>query len=183
MRIIPGASIPLSVGKRGIDHRVRGQRTARKTLRGKYDIRGVTASAKDKKRKWAEISAVDEMEISFENGDEETIEAADEEGIWLLPGMVAPGWGEKPRGSLAEQPFAEQMERVHERREKSKREHEHPQPWIAPDYRDVQVEMRRLSGWIHETSAEVCANRLCENHASNSKRPYTLHLDLSHLVR
>jgi hypothetical protein len=183
MRMIPGASIPLSVGKRGVDHRVRGQRTARKTLRGKYDIRGVTASAKDKKRKWAEMSAVDEMVISFENGEEETIEAADEEGIWLLPGMVAPGWGEKPRGCLAEKPFAEQMERVHEWREKSKREHEHPEPWIAPDYRDMQVEMRRLLGWTHETSAEVCANRLCENYASNSKRLYTLHLDLSHLVR
>jgi hypothetical protein len=171
------------VEKRMIHCRAPPQRTVRRICGGKYDIRGVAASAKNMKRKWAEICEVDEMEINCENDEEDTTDEEDEKVIWLLPWMVGPGWGEKPRGPLAEKPSSEQMERVPDWRGKSKTEHEHPEPWIAPDYRAVQVEMRRLLQWIHETRAEVCTNRLCENHASNRKRPYVLHLNLSHLVR
>lgn len=62
----------------------------------------------------------------------------------------------RPRGPLAEKPFAERMERVSDWLENYG--NDYPELWITPQCCDGHLEMNRPSGRTQQTGIEVCTN-------------------------
>ena len=78
--------------------------------------------------------------------------------VFALPGTMGPNWGEKVN------------EKTDGPTVKKNGFYTHPMLDIAPEYRDVQVEMRQLSEWFRQGNSEVSALYVMQMMLSNRRR-------------